>query len=91
MIEIGEKSSSLMEVFLYLSRYYENHNKIKSKVVNALFYPMILLFLAIIIVFVMSLFVLPMYEGIFRENIQRRLHFVEHHHFLVGVLLRSYV
>lgn len=68
MIEIGEKSSSLMEVFLYLSRYYENHNKIKSKVVNALFYPMILLFLAIIIVFVMSLFVLPMYEGIFREN-----------------------
>ena len=68
MIEIGEKSSSLMDVFLYLSNYYDHQTKIKTKIINAMFYPMILLFLSVVIVFVMSLFVIPMYEGIFIEN-----------------------
>ena len=68
MVEIGEKSGSLVDVFEYLSKYYENQNKIKSKVINALFYPCILIFLSIVIVFVMCLFVLPMYESIFIEN-----------------------
>lgn len=68
MVEIGEKSSSLPEVFEYLSKYYENQSKIKSKIINAMFYPCILLFLSVVIVFIMCVFVLPMYKGIFTEN-----------------------
>lgn len=68
MIEIGEKSSNLIDVFEYLSKYYDNQSKIRSKIINAMFYPLILLFLSVVIVFVMCLFVLPMYEGIFVEN-----------------------
>lgn len=68
MVEIGEQSGSLVDVFEYLSKYYENQNKIKSKIINALFYPCILLGLSLVIVFVMCLYVLPMYESIFSEN-----------------------
>lgn len=68
MVEMGEKSSSLKEVFEYLSKYYTNQSQIKTKIINAMFYPLILLFLSVVIVFVMSLFVLPMYESIFVEN-----------------------
>ena len=68
MIEIGELSSTLKEVFEYLSKYYDNKNKIKSKIINALFYPTILLLLTCIIVFIMCLYILPMYQSIFIEN-----------------------
>ena len=68
MVDVGEKSGSLKEVFSYLSKYYENTEKIKSKIVNAMIYPSILLLMAVVIMFVMCLFVLPMYSDIFIDN-----------------------
>lgn len=68
MVDVGEKSGSLKEVFAYLSKYYENTEKIKSKIVNAMIYPSILLLMAVVIMFVMCLFVLPMYSDIFTDN-----------------------
>ena len=68
MVEIGEKSSTLIQVFEYLSRYYDNINKIKTKIINALFYPALLIILTFAIILIMCLYVLPMYQTIFTEN-----------------------
>ena len=68
MVEIGEKSSTLIQVFEYLSSYYDNINKIKTKIINALFYPALLIILTFAIILIMCLYVLPMYQTIFTEN-----------------------
>lgn len=68
MVEIGEKTATLQEVFANLARYYDNNEKIKSKILNALFYPLILLGMSIIVFFVMCVVVLPMYSEIFMNN-----------------------
>lgn len=68
MVEIGESSSTLPLIFDYLAKYYTNQKNIKSKIINALIYPSLLLVLSFIVVFIMCLFVLPMYEGVFNES-----------------------
>lgn len=68
MVQIGENTATLEEVFTNLARYYENNEKIKTKIINALFYPTILLLMSIVVFFVMCVVVLPMYSEIFESN-----------------------
>lgn len=59
VIMSGEEAGNLERSFGYLSAYYENQGKIKSKVVSALIYPAIVIVAIIIAVYIISTTVLP--------------------------------
>ena len=67
MVAIGESSGNLDKVLESLASYYENDRKIKSKAKTALVYPTFLLALIIIIVFFMTLFIIPQFEDMINE------------------------
>lgn len=68
MVEVGEETNNLSDVFTYLGKYYEEVLRIKSKIINSLLYPSILFILSIVVFFVMCVFVLPTYREIFIQN-----------------------
>lgn len=67
MIELGEKSGKLGEIFNMLSSHLSKEHKNRNKIKRALFYP-ILVLLTIIVAFVgLVMFVLPQFVIIFEE------------------------
>ncbi|MFB0971671.1 MAG: type II secretion system F family protein [Tissierellia bacterium] len=72
VIEAGEFSSELPASMEMLSNYYDNESKIKQNMRNAMYYPIILLFVTGIIVLAIITFVLPNYVTLFHsyENLE---------------------
>lgn len=65
LVGIGEESGTLPQVFGRLSDYIKNKRTLRQKIFQALAYPLLVLITAIIVIFVLMLFVMPRLEGIF--------------------------
>ncbi len=67
-IRIGEETGHFAEVLNELGKYYEASIKLKRQVVGTLTYPVIVLTLAVLIVYFMLSFVVPMFGDIFKQT-----------------------
>lgn len=67
-IKIGEETGTLSKVCLSLGVFFERKNEQKRIVISALTYPVIVLSTAVLVVFFMLSYVVPMFEDIFRQN-----------------------
>lgn len=68
LIKAGENSEKLDEVFFYLSEYYEQKYRLRNKIISLLTYPVILLFITILVLTFMIFNVIPMFVSIFRDS-----------------------
>ncbi|TSC75287.1 MAG: type IV pilus assembly protein PilC [Parcubacteria group bacterium Gr01-1014_30] len=66
IIRISEESGSLEENLKYLSQKLRRDNEMKKKVKGALIYPAIIVFLALVITFTTTLFILPKITNLFQ-------------------------
>lgn len=67
MIRVGEASGSLSEIMTRLVEHYERIQELKEKVVMALVYPAIVLFMGIATMVFSMVFVIPKFSAIFTE------------------------
>lgn len=72
LIIVGERSGTLTKSFLEISTQLDEEYEFEQKIKTALFYPLLLLSIAIIIVYTLSVMVLPMYENLF-NNLEAEL------------------
>lgn len=68
LIEAGEAGGNLDTVLLRMSNYYEKENKTNNKVKNAMIYPIILSFVAIVAVIFILVYVMPTFKDIFEQT-----------------------
>ncbi|BCZ45238.1 type II secretion system protein F [Clostridium gelidum] len=68
LIEAGEASGTLNSIMLRMSSHYEKENKTNNKVKNAMIYPVILSFVAVIAVVFILVYVMPTFKGIFEQS-----------------------
>lgn len=67
LVAAGEVGGILDTIFLRLANYLEKSMKLKKKVKGAMVYPLSIMVVAIIVVSVLLLFVIPVFENMFRE------------------------
>ncbi|WP_124981842.1 type II secretion system F family protein [Nonlabens xiamenensis] len=67
-IKIGEETGRLTEVIKSLADYYKQHNEQKKELLNALTYPIIVLITAVVVVYFMLNFVVPIFQDLFKRN-----------------------
>lgn len=67
-IEIGEQTGQLAFIAEDLAEYYRKKNDQKREIISSLTYPIIVLFTAVLVVFFMLSYVVPMFEDIFKQN-----------------------
>jgi type IV pilus assembly protein PilC len=68
MIDAGEKSGKLPEIMMKLLVYIEKSAKIKSQVASAMRYPLIILFVATVVVIALLVFVVPVFAKQFEGS-----------------------
>lgn len=68
MIEAGELSGSLDKASLRLASHFDRDAKLKSKIVNAMIYPMVLAIAAVLVVTLLLTFVMPTFTSMFIES-----------------------
>ncbi|MDI6871882.1 MAG: type II secretion system F family protein [Bacillota bacterium] len=68
MIEAGELSGTLDESFAGLAVHFEKEHDLRQKVIGALIYPVIVVFVAAVVITVLLLFVLPNFLNIFQSS-----------------------
>jgi type IV pilus assembly protein PilC len=67
MVKAGELGGVLELVLLRLAEFQEKAQKIKNKVVSAMFYPLIVLFIANVILAFLLVFIVPKFQAIFND------------------------
>jgi len=67
-VKIGEQTGQLAQITLELSDFFKRKNDLKREIVSALTYPIIVLFTALIVIFFMLRYVVPMFVDIFKQN-----------------------
>jgi len=67
MVKAGELGGVLELVLIRLAEFQEKAQKIKNKVVAAMFYPIIVLVIAIVILAFLLVFIVPKFEAIFAD------------------------
>lgn len=72
MVKAGELGGVLELVLTRLAEFQEKAQKIKNKVVAAMFYPVIVLFIAIAIMGFLLVFIVPKFEQIFKDMLGGR-------------------
>lgn len=65
---IGEQTGNLSEVTNDLADYYQTKNNRKREIISALTYPIIVIITALVVLFFMLRYVVPMFEDIFKQN-----------------------
>lgn len=70
MVKAGEMGGVLEVVLNRLSEFMEKAQKIKGKVVAAMFYPSAVMFVAVTILIVLMVWVVPKFEEIFRDMLE---------------------
>lgn len=65
MVEIGQKTGHLEDVFRSLSRYYERLEQLQKMIRNAVVYPSVLLVMMLFVVLVLLIKVLPIFQEVF--------------------------
>ncbi len=72
MVKAGELGGVLELVLNRLAEFQEKAQKIKNKVVSAMFYPVVVLFIAIAIMAFLLVFIVPKFEQIFHDMLGGR-------------------
>ncbi len=72
MVKAGELGGVLELVLLRLAEFQEKAQKIKNKVVSAMFYPIIVLLIAILILGFLLVFIVPKFQAIFADMLGGR-------------------
>lgn len=67
-IKIGEETGKLPEVLKELGGFYESSIKLRRQIVGVLTYPIVVISMAILIVYFMLSFVVPIFSDIFAQN-----------------------
>ncbi len=67
-IRIGEQTGQLAEITSELSEFYKRKNDLRREIISALTYPIIVLCTALIVIFFMLRYVVPMFIDIFKQN-----------------------
>ena len=67
-MEIGEQTGELGKVTADLAEYYLKKNDQKREIISAITYPLIVMLTAILVVFFMLNYVVPMFKDIFEQN-----------------------
>ncbi|MBU3195480.1 type II secretion system F family protein [Clostridium algidicarnis] len=70
MIKVGEDSGRLEDSFKILGDYYKKQQKLKSKLINALSYPVVLMITVIIMFFFITIKVIPNFMTLLENNVQ---------------------
>src|ERR1051325_2503276 len=70
MVKAGELGGVLEVVLTRLSEFMEKAQKIKGKVIAAMFYPVAVMFVAVTILTILMVFVIPKFETIFKEMLE---------------------
>lgn len=68
MVESGEASGNLDEMFLRMSNHFEKENKINNKVKAAMIYPIILACVGVAALIVVMVFVMPTFVSLFADS-----------------------
>ena len=68
MVELGEASGNLDEMFLRMSTHFEKENKINNKVKAAMIYPIILAIVGVAALIVVMVFVMPTFVSLFDSS-----------------------
>lgn len=68
MVESGEASGNLDEMFLRMSTHFEKENKINNKVKAAMIYPIILAIVGVAALAVVMIFVMPTFVSLFESS-----------------------
>ena len=68
MVESGEASGNLDEMFLRMSAHFEKENKISNKVKSAMIYPIILAIVGVAALIVVMTFVMPTFVSLFDDS-----------------------
>lgn len=66
LVHAGENSGALEEILETIATYKEKSESLKGKVKKALFYPIVVIFVAIIVSAILLLYVVPQFENIFK-------------------------
>jgi len=67
MVKAGELGGVLELVLVRLAEYSEKAQKLKNKIISAMVYPLIVMFIAVIIVVFLMMVIVPKFEKIFAE------------------------
>jgi type IV pilus assembly protein PilC len=67
-VKIGEETGKLSEVLTELGAFYESSIKLKRQIVGVLTYPIVVISIAILIVYFMLSFVVPIFSDIFTQT-----------------------
>jgi len=67
MVKAGELGGVLEVVLVRLAEYQEKAHKLKNKIVSAMVYPVIVMFIAVAILVFLMLFIVPKFETMFAE------------------------
>lgn len=67
MVTIGEESGTLDTVLESLADYYEREENIQASIKNAVSYPLIMVFMMLVVVLVLIIKVLPIFEQVFSQ------------------------
>ena len=67
MVEVGERSGSLVTTLTHLSRYLDTRERIRSKVLKAATYPLLMLIVSTLVLFLLMGWVIPRVVSIFDE------------------------
>ncbi|WP_035600865.1 type II secretion system F family protein [Haloferula sp. BvORR071] len=67
MVKAGELGGVLEVVLVRLAEYQEKAHKLKNKIVSAMVYPVIVMFIAVAILIFLMLFIVPKFESMFQE------------------------
>lgn len=67
LVEAGEQSGALEQIYDRIATYKEKAEALKSKIKKALFYPAMVILVAIIVTTILLLFVVPQFEDIFKS------------------------
>lgn len=67
MVSVGEASGQLDSVFRKLTEYYNNKILIRSKIISACIYPVMLIVMGIGILALVMLYIMPQFRNVFLE------------------------
>ncbi len=68
LIEIGEQTGKLEQMFEAVTQYHEKNMALKKKLQLLLFYPALISGVAFIVVFILLMFIIPQFAALFQEN-----------------------
>ncbi|NLP43691.1 MAG: type II secretion system F family protein [Peptococcaceae bacterium] len=83
MLKAGEKTGTLNLSFHDIAEQLEEEYFFEKKIKSVLFYPLLLLFICLLEIYVLSVFVIPMYQDLF-ANLNIELPFITQVLFIIG-------